>query len=266
MLASPNPNGRPNSEVIRPWVNASDLTGRFRGLYIIDFNAMPVEEAAFYEQPFEYVLRFVKPSRDTNRRDHRRLFWWHHGETVPSLRKAISGIDRYIATPRVAKHRIFVWVPANTLPDSRVFAIARDDDYFFGVLQSRLHEVWALATSSRHGVGNDPTYNNTTCFETFSFPTPDTSQETAIAEAAQKLNSLREEWLNPTPVNGLPLPQAELNKRTMTNLYNLRPTWLTIAQTALDEAVFAAYGWPCDLSESEILGRLIALNAEREPA
>jgi hypothetical protein len=181
MLASPNPNGRPNSDVIRPWVNASDLTGRFRGLHIIDFNAMPLEEAALYEQPFEHVLRVVKPFRDTNRRDHRRIFWWHHGETVPSLRIAISGIHRYIATPRVAKHRVFVWVPSNTLPDSRVYAIARDDDYFFGVLHSRLHEVWALATSSRHGVGNDPTYNNTTCFETFSFPTPDTSQEAAWA-------------------------------------------------------------------------------------
>src|SRR5205807_561214 len=82
----------------------------------------------------------------------------------------------------------------------------------FGVLQSRVHETWALATSSRHGVGNDPVYNNTTCFETFSFPEPASEQREAIAVAAAELNRLREGWLNPPSAS-----EAELNSRTLTN-------------------------------------------------
>ncbi len=53
------------------------------------------------------------------------------------------------------------------------------------------------------------------------------------------------------------------SKRTLTNLYNARPTWLELAHKKLDEAVFAAYGWPSDLSDEEILERLLALNLER---
>ena len=110
--------------------------------------------------------------------------WWQHGETVPGLRAAIAPLQRFIVTPRVARHRLFVWVPTETLPDSRLYAFARDDDYFFGVLHSKVHELWALATSSRHGVGNDPTYNSTTCFETFPFPSPTDEQRDAIAPHA----------------------------------------------------------------------------------
>lgn len=170
-------------------------------------------------------------------------------------------------TPRVAKHRVFTWVSARTVPDSRLYVFARDDDYFFGILQSRLHEVWSLATSSRHGVGNDPTYNNTTCFETYSLPWPPgqeplgSPEHIAITDAARELNELRENWLNPPG-----LYESELKKRTLTNLYNERPTWLDLAHKKLDAVVFAAYGWPADLSDQEILARLLALNLSREPA
>ena len=150
------------------------------------------------------------------------------------------------------------------LPDSRLYVFARDDDYFFGVLHSRIHEVWALATSSRHGVGNDPTYNNTTCFETFPFPWPpgqepaDDPRVEAIAQAARELVQLRDAWLNPPDAS-----DADLKKRTLTNLYNARPTWLDNAHRKLDAAVFAAYGWPGDLPDDEILARLLALNLAR---
>ncbi len=52
-------------------------------------------------------------------------------------------------------------------------------------------------------------------------------------------------------------------KRTLTNLYNARPTWLDSAHRKLDAAVFAAYGWPAGLSDEEILARLLALNLAR---
>ncbi len=76
---------------------------------------------------------------------------------------------------------------------------------------------------------------------------------------------LREGWLTP-PIEGLPLPDSELKKRTLTSLYNQRPTWLVNAHDALDAAVYAAYGWPADIGDAEILARLLELNLAREPA
>ncbi len=304
MLKASNPHRHSNSEVVKPWMNASDVTGRSRNLWIIDFGDMPLEEAALFEMPFEHVKKHVKPFRDNNNDRQRRLFWWRLGRSGGDLRNAKSNKTRIIVTPRVAKHRVFIWAKVELVPDSRLFAFARDDDYFFGVLHSRLHEVWSLATSSRHGVGNDPTYNNTTCFETFPFPwppgqepsktsevfsddqaSPDSpsslpanlasqsvkTSEVAIALAAKELNELRENWLNPPDISeadltpgGPPTQSAgHGQKRTLTYLYNARPTWLTNAHRKLDTAVFAAYGWPSDLSDDEILARLLALNLAR---
>jgi len=167
----------------------------------------------------------------------------------------------------VARHRIFAWVSAETLPDSRLYVFARDDDYFFGILHSRIHETWSLATSSRHGVGNDPTYNNTTCFETFPFPWAPGQEPVldplveAIAVAARRLVELRGNWLNPAGAD-----EGELKRRTLTNLYNERPTWLANAHAKLDAAVLAAYGWPAEISDEAILARLLALNLERAGA
>lgn len=290
-IAEPtNPNGRGNAEVVRPWINGEGITRRPADSWIIDFADMPEGEAAFFARPFAHVVLHVKPARDRNRRDRRRLFWWQHGETVPGLRAAMRPLSRFIATPRVAKHRIFVWCPATTLPDSRVYAIARDDDTAFGILHSRFHEAWALRLGSRHGVGNDPTYNNQTCFETFPFPegmTPDRPaadyasdpRAQAIAAAARRLNELRENWLNPADlirrepevVPGFPdriLPKDDaaakvLAKRTLTNLYNERPRWLADAHAALDAAVAAAYGWPAEIAEADALANLLALNLSR---
>jgi hypothetical protein len=109
-------------------------------------------------------------------------------------------------------------------------------------------------------------YTPTTCFETFPFPQPTPQQEAAIAAAAEELNRLREGWLNPAPVDGLALSESELKKRTLTNLYNQRPTWLVNAHAALDAAVFDAYGWPDQIDDTEILARLLELNLQREPA
>jgi len=114
------------------------------------------------------------------------------------------------------------------------------------------------------GVGNDPSYSSSRIFGTFPFPWPpgkelagDTSVE-AIAQATRDLVEKRDRWLNPEGAS-----EAELNKRTLTNLYNERPTWLALAHTKLDEAVLDAYGWPHDLADDEILARLLTLNLER---
>ncbi|KWV60220.1 DNA methyltransferase [Bradyrhizobium macuxiense] len=285
-----NPNGRSNSDVVRPWLNGQDVTRRSSDRWIVDFADMPEKDAAVYEAPFEYVRRNVKPLRDKNNRERRRIFWWQHGETVPGLRKKTIGLKRLIATPRVSKHRIFVWVSLKVLPDSRINIVVRDDDATFGILHSRFHEAWSLRLGGWHGVGNDPQYTPSTGFETFPFPvglapnipaaaSANDPRAKKIAEAADQLHKLRENWLNPADlvrrepevVAGFPdrfVPINEdaeraLKKRTLTNLYNERPTWLANAHAELDAAVAAAYNWPTDISEEDALARLFALNQER---
>ena len=265
MLRQTNPHGRSNSDVIRPWSNATDITSRNRDMWIIDFGPyMNMDDASLYEQPFEYVRAHVLPQRAQVRRKNHREKWWIFGEARPGMREALATLPRYIVTPRVAKHRLFVFLDAQVVPDGRLYVFARDDAYFFGVLHSRLHENWSLVTSSRHGVGNDPTYNNTTCFETFPFPWPPGREPAgdprveAIAEAARDLVEKRARWLNPEGAS-----EKELKRRTLTNLYNQRPTWLDLAHQRLDQAVLDAYGWPHDLSDEQILERLLALNLER---
>jgi SAM-dependent methyltransferase len=262
MLLAPNPDGRSNSDVIRPWVNGLDIARRPRGMWIIDFGEMPMSEAALYEVPFEHVKKNVMPMRLRGRRAGRAERWWLHGETVPALRRATHGLNRYICTTRVAKHRIFAWVASPTLPDSRLVVFAREDDYSFGVLHSRLHEAWTRGTGSqRREVESGFAYTPTTCFETFPLPHPTDAQREAIATAARELDRLREGWLNPPG-----LSDFELKSRTLTNLYNARPTWLAQAHQRLDAAVLDAYGWPAGLGDDEILTRLLELNLEREQA
>jgi hypothetical protein len=118
------------------------------------------------------------------------------------------------------------------------------------------------------GVGNDPRYTPTTCFETFPFPWPPGQEPWrdarvhAIAQAARDLDEARRRRLDPPDANA-----ATLKKRTLTNLYNERPTWLANLHAALDCAVWATYGWhdpdPRSVPDDELLARLLALNAER---
>ncbi|SPF44740.1 conserved hypothetical protein [Candidatus Sulfotelmatobacter kueseliae] len=264
MLASPNPHGKPNSDVVKPTINADDITGLTRNEWTIDFGEMNEADACLYEAPFEYVKAYVKPVRDKNKDEQRKRKWWRLGRSGGELKLARVGKNRVILTPRVAKHRMFVWAPVDVVPDTRVYAFARDDDYLFGILHSRIHEVWSLATCSWHGVGNDPTYNNTTCFETFPFPWPPGHEPEksllveAIVRAARQLVERRDAWLNPPGASA-----EELKTRTLTNLYNAYPAWLADAHRKLDEAVFAAYGWPASLTNAEILKRLLQLNHER---
>lgn len=259
MLAAPlNPNGRPNADVVRPWVNGLDLTRRPRGMSIIDFGLdMPLERAALYEQPFTHVERHVKPERAKSRTT--RSEWWLHERPRPELRTALAPLPRYICTPRVATHRLFAWLTPETLPDSATIAIARDDDYTFGVLHSRPHELWSLRKGT--SLEDRPRYTPTTTFETFPFPRPSDDQREAIAAAARALNARRDAWLNPPGAS-----EADLRVRTLTNLYNQRPAWLRLAHDQLDRAVLAAYGWLPDLADDDLLARLLALNLTREPA
>jgi type II restriction/modification system DNA methylase subunit YeeA len=267
MLAAPrNVNKRPNSDVVRPVASGVDLVQRNRELWTIDFGVdMPENKAAMYELPFEYVRQHVLPVRKENRREAYRQKWWIYGEARPGMRQALKGLKRYIATPATSKHRIFVWVQPEVLCNQGTLVFARDDDYFIGVLHSRVHEVWARAQGTQlREVESGFRYTPTSTFETFPFPWPpgkepkNSAEVKAISDAARELVRQRDNWLNPP--NAAP---EELPKLTLTNLYNKRPTWLENAHRKLDEAVFAAYGWPATITDAELLERLLALNHQR---
>ncbi len=257
LLVSPNPDGSSNADVVVPWVNSLDVTRRPRDMWIIDFGIDATEEeAALYEEPFEYAASRVKPFRERNRRDAYRLKWWLHVEPRPRMRASLAPLERFLATPTVSKHRLFVWLDGATLPDHQLIVFARDDDYFFGVLHSRVHELWARAMGTQlREVESGFRYTPTTTFETFPFPRPTPEQESAVAEAAKTLVDLRRGWLFPKAAS-----DAEQRRRTLTNLYNEPPTWLHQAHERLDRAVYAAYGWSFPLSDTEVLERLSLLN------
>jgi hypothetical protein len=198
------------------------------------------------------------------------------------MRTAIKPLQKYIASARVAKYRLFVYIPSSTIPDGQVVVIAREDDYFLGMLHSRPHEIWSLQLGT--SLEDRPRYSQSLTFETFPFPwapgrePQDDPRLAAIAAAAKELVEMRERWLAPAPsgpaFGGPPPPNPKSGdlgeaargsepKRTLTNLYNARPTWLELAHQRLDAAVFAAYGWPSTLGDEEILERLLALNLKR---
>ena len=286
LLLPANPNGRTNADVLKPWVNGMDLTRRPAGKWIVDFGwTMSDADAALYEEPFRWVKEHVYPMRSTVRRKAHRERWWRHADPRPGMWAALGNLSRCIATPTVAKHRLFVWCDARICPDHQLIVIARDDDTTFGILHSRFHEVWSLRLGT--SLEDRPRYTPTTTFETFPFPdglTPNTPaadyaadpRAAAIADTAQRLVELRDRWLNPPewvewlhePVPGYPtrpVPRDEaaataLKTRTLTSLYNARPTWLADAHAALDAAVATAYGWPADISNDDALAELLALN------
>ena len=288
LKAPVNPNGRPNSDVLRPAINGGSLVRTNPDRWLIDFGCdLKLDDAELYELPFEYVKQHVKPTRENVRRDWHRNHWWLHGDPRPGFRKAISGLDRYILTPMISKHRVFAFVDARVMPENKSIAFASNSYVLLGILQSKFHEVWSLSLCTYMGVGNDPSYSPSRCFETFPLPAclqPDGSAEklaaaSRIEEATRKLDELRENWLRPAKlvrrvpevVGGFPdriLPvdgaaSLELKKRTLTNLYNARPSWLDKAHAALDAAVASAYGFVSAFNDDEIVAFLLALNSER---
>jgi type II restriction/modification system DNA methylase subunit YeeA len=297
LLEQPNINGRPSSDIITPWCNGKDVTQRGRGVWIVDFGiGTDKETASQYDSVFGYLQSAVKSAREASR--SKISSWWLHERPRVEMREALGKYSRYAVTPNVTKYRLFVWMTAPTLADHQLIAFANDDDSFLGILHSRPHELWGLKQGTR--LETRPRYTPTTCFETFPFPEPTKKLTETIAAAAKDLDALRTNWLNPpewTKEDVLEFPgsadgpwkryvtkpnamgigtvrypriiprddecAAKLKKRTLTNLYNERPAWLANAHKKLDEAVFAAYGWPPDLADDALLAKLLALNLER---
>lgn len=283
--------------VVRPYRNGKDLTLRPRGVLLIDlFGRTELEVRTQFPAIYQHVLERVKPERDQNNRETYKKYWWIHGEPRSAFRPALRGLARYIATVETAKHRTFQFLESAVAPDNKLIVIASGLALNLGVLSSALHVVWALASGGNLGVGNDPVYVKTRCFETFAFPVVPESTQSDLMALAESLDAHRKRQ------------QAAHPGLTLTGMYNVLEALregrelslkerqiheqglvsvLRQIHDELDAAVLEAYGWadlvpllrvahgnhpPVEGQSREdakrafdeaILERLVALNAER---
>lgn len=256
---------------LRPYANGKDLLHTSRGHLVIDLYGLKIQEVRQrFPEVYQWVLERVKPERDQNRREGRRTNWWVFGEPVPAWREMSEGLGRFIATVETSKHRVFVFLPANLLPDNMITAIGMDDAFYLGILSSLVHVTWALAAGGT--LEDRPRYNKTRCFDPFPFPACSEAQKQRIRDLGEALDAHRKRQ------------QAQHPKLTITGMYNVLEklrtgepltekereiheqglvSILKQIHDDLDAAVFEAYGWPATLTDEEILERLVTLNQER---
>ncbi len=259
--------------------NGRDLTSRPRGDMVIDLYGLTEDSVRqHFPSLFQHLWQTVKPDREAKVGRSKDMAeyaskWWIFGKPRSELRPAISVLRRYAACVRVAKHLVFQFLPARTLPESRLIVFALEGAWCLGVLSSCVHAIWAIAAGGRHGVGNDPVYYPTACFDPFPFPDATEAQKAPIRELAEELDALRKRVL------------AEHEDLTLTGLYNVRQALIEGRALAakekvihdkgcvgvikhlhdeIDAAVADAYGWPVDLTDEQILERVVALNLERQ--
>ncbi|MGH6823618.1 MAG: class I SAM-dependent DNA methyltransferase, partial [Methylocella sp.] len=265
---------------IRLYRNGRDLTGTPRGVMVIDLFGLEKDEVRNrFPEVYQHVLATVKESkddqgrptgRDVNNRESYRQNWWIFGEPRRELRPALERLPRYIATVETAKHRVFQFLNASILPDNRLVCFAFPDAYQLGVLSSRTHVLWTLANGGT--LEDRPIYTKVRCFDPFPFPDPPEALKACIRDTSEELDALRKNV------------RAEHPGLTLTQIYNileklragekLDPQEEAIKTNGLvlilkehheklDALVGEAYGWPQNLSDDEILEKLVALNAER---
>jgi len=259
--------------LIRPYLNAREFMHKREGRYVIDAFGFTAEELRErYPMAYQWLFDHVKPERDQNRDAQRRRDWWLFGRSNRQLRAAVHGSTRYIATPRTSKHRVFQFFEWEVVPDCKLVAIAIDDPFILGVLSTHCHALWAIRTGGRLGIGNDPTYDNSRCFDTFPFPSPTPETSKLVGELGEDLDAFRKRAQERDP------------SVTLTGMYNLLAKHrrkepfsekerkvhafvgtdeLMRLHDELDRAVLDAYGWPHDIDDEELLSRLVDLNAER---
>lgn len=302
-LSEPNVSGKPNSDVLRPILGADDLGGRWSGDWVIDFGCDISElEAQAYAEPYKFLEKYVKPIRANNSRQARRVYWWRFGEPRRRLREMQSTSSRLIVTGESMIHRIFSHLDSWWLPDNKLVAIESQNGAQLAILSSKFHNLWTSKIAGRQGVVGNVVYPSASVLPTFPFPSQITED---LIELSNRLEATRSSYLNPeewTQFETLVFPatvggpwhswiagsdsmtngtvaearyrrrvakagmEKILAERTLTNLYNENPAWLRQLHKELDEAVAEAYGFPADLSDEEILARLLKLNLERAEA
>jgi type II restriction/modification system DNA methylase subunit YeeA len=199
LLLLPNPTGKPNSDVIHPWIIGKDITGRSLKRWLIDFPFEFSEQvAAGYEAPFKIIRESVYKKRVGHREGVQAKYWWRLARSCPDLREAIRGFTRYLVTPAVSKQRFFVWSNQSVIPDQQVITFARQEDWFAGILESNFHRIWLRRKGNQLREAESASrYNVKECFLTFPLPQLTNAHEVAISTAATELDTLRQTWLNP---------------------------------------------------------------------
>lgn len=258
---------------VKDYATARDLTQRTRSAKVIDFYPRGVDEVRErWPSLYHWVLLNVKPERDQNPREARRRNWWLFGDSGINVRRAVMGVERFIAVPRTARHFTYQFLPNSTIVDTSVVAIASDDAALLGSLSSRPHLVWARESGGRLGVGNDFRYQHQSTFLPFPFPAATEAQADTMRALGERLDAHRK------------ARQAAHPDLTLTGMYNVLAklrsgepltdkervihdqglvSILREIHDALDIAVLDAYGWPHDIDDEGILERLVALNGER---
>lgn len=269
---------------VRPYRHGRDITNKPRNVLVIDLFGLTAEEVRTrFPCVYQHLQMTVRnqrqkqynksPTADAKTYLER---WWQLGKPRSELRFALTDLNRYIAIGETGAHRIFQFVDAIFVPDNMVIVIASSDAFHLGILASRTHVTWALRSGGWQGVGNDPRYTKSRCFDPFPFPDASEEQAQGIRHIAEELDALRKRQ------------QAKHPDLTLTALYNVleklragtAPEALDVGDRRtfddglililkelherLDAAVAEAYGWPVDLPDEEILARLVALNRERK--
>ncbi len=270
--------------LIRNFKNGRDINQISRNVRIIDcYGINESKLRADYPEIYQILLERVFPERTVQRDNRIKNNWWLFERSRPELRDAIKDLDRYIITVKTSKHRIFMFESCTVLPDQQIVAFGIDDAFYLGLLSANVHVVWAIAAGGRLGIGNDPRYLQSRCFDPFPFPDPMPGQRQKIRELGDRLDSHRKQVQATYPDititgmynlleklrSGQPFTDADRD-------YNNKALVSTLKQIHddLDQAVFEAYGWqdlwtdqqagkPTEEINETILQRLVALNAER---
>ncbi|WGW04539.1 class I SAM-dependent DNA methyltransferase [Tropicibacter oceani] len=260
------------AQYLPQYLTGSDLTGIVDERFVIDLTGLGQSEAQTKVPAlFQHLGDSVKPYREQNNDKTFREKWWLFGRPRPEMREALSGLPRYLATSEVAKHRFFSWLNwPDQLVDGSIIAVAVCDASLMAILSSRLHLSWTLATSGT--LEDRPRYHLSHSFAPFPFPTPTDAQNTRLRALGEELDEHRKAQQKAHP------------KLTLTQMYNVleklragekiegkdREIYdqgligiLRDIHDRIDAAVAEAYGWPADLSDDDILHRLVDLNRER---
>jgi Spy/CpxP family protein refolding chaperone len=259
--------------VIHPYLNGRDFLQHSREMSVIDlFGLSENEISTSFPKVYQWLIEHVKPERDQNNRAVYREKWWIFGEPRANFRPALAQLNRYIATVETAKHRVFAFLENTVLPDNMLIAIALEDACFLGVLSSKVHVTWSLAAGGRLGVGNDPRYNKTVCFDPFPFPDFTEPQKQKIRDLGDRLDAHRKRVQTAHPEVTITAMYNLLEKLRKTEplndkdkAFNQKALISTLKQIhdELDAAVFEAYAWASDLTDEQILENLVKLNAQR---
>jgi hypothetical protein len=228
-----------NAERIFPYIGGEEVnsspTHEYHR-YVINFFDMNEEEAWKYHDLMNIVKYKVKPERDVQKRDALRIKWWQYAEKRPGLVKAISQLNRVLVVSRIGQYASFTFLPNNIVFSEQLVVCANNQNSFFCILQSRIHEIWTRFFGS--SMKDDLRYTPSDCFETFPFP-KDWENNPTLEQVGKTYYEYRAELM-------------VKNNQGLTNTYNrfhdpdeYNPDILKLRElhTAMDKAVLDAYGW-----------------------